>query len=238
MNADLIEDYMSDMLLPNEKTVSQPSSSCEPTYAAVMKSESNLAEVALSPPEMGAPCMLSSASSNIYKNHAIADEMPPAALLSRLTEGSVKSKKPGHSRSDVAHRWLRFSLAEQFYAVEILKVQEVIRVPDILPLRGADSDILGVMNLRGQIVPVIDLGRRLRTPDVVVSAAARIIVLEVSGEMLGALVTSVAEVVRITAAQIEYPDSLCCGTACTSLYGVCRLGGHPTLLLDAALLLA
>lgn len=237
MNADLIEDYMSDMLSPTEKLVSQPSSKYESGYSAVMKPESKQTEAVTAPTAM-TPRSLPSAPKIIDKAPTIVDELTPPSVLARLTDAPAKLRKPGQSRSDVAHRWLRFCLAEQFYAVEILKVQEVIRVPDILPLRGTGSDILGVMNLRGQIVPVIDLGRRLQTPSVVVDAASRIIVLEVSGEMLGALVTSVAEVVRITATQIEYPDSLCCGTACTSLYGVCRLGGHPTLLLDAALLLA
>ncbi len=128
-------------------------------------------------------------------------------------------------------------MGEQSYAVEVLKVQEVMRAPEVLPLRGAEPAVLGVMNLRGLIVPVIDLGLRLETSPVQIDALTRVIVLESEGEALGILVSTVAEVMAISEANIEHPGNLQCGSSCDSLTGVCRQGGSLTILLDAMRLL-
>lgn len=168
---------------------------------------------------------------------------PPAAPVSAAAERAERDdqrREPGRRRraEDVIKRWLRFTLADQSYAVEVLKVQEVMRVPDVLPLRGADPSVLGVMNLRGQIVPVVDMGQRLMAPAVEVTPLSRVIVLEQDGEAMGILVSTVAEVMAISEASIEHPSSLQCGSACESLTGVCRQNGHLTILLDAGKLLA
>ncbi|HEX5755780.1 MAG TPA: chemotaxis protein CheW [Arenimonas sp.] len=172
-----------------------------------------------------------------------ASPPPPAVPVSAAAERAERDeqrREPGRRRraEDVIKRWLRFTLADQSYAVEVLKVQEVMRVPDVLPLRGADPSVLGVMNLRGQIVPVVDMGQRLLAPAVDVTPLSRVIVLEQDGEAMGILVSTVAEVMAISEASIEHPSSLQCGSACESLTGVCRQNGHLTILLDAGKLLA
>jgi purine-binding chemotaxis protein CheW len=119
----------------------------------------------------------------------------------------------------------------------VLKVQEVMRLPDVLPLRGAEPALQGVMNLRGLIVPVIDLGVRLGIGEVVPDHLSRVVVLESDGEAMGILVSTVAEVTSISEANIEHPRNLQCGLNCESLTGVCRQNGSLTVLLDATLLL-
>ena len=135
-------------------------------------------------------------------------------------------------------RWLRLRCDQQHYALELLKVQEVVRPATLLPLRGAAPHMLGVMNLRGQVVPVIDLGLYLGRRAVDVDATTRIVVLEEHGEILGLRVTAVEDVANITDQQIESPDNARVGRMSNPLFrGVARLNECAVILLDASRIL-
>lgn len=135
-------------------------------------------------------------------------------------------------------RWLRLRCDQQHYALELLKVQEVVRPATLLPLRGAAPHMLGVMNLRGQVVPVIDLGLYLGRRSIEVDAVTRIVVLEEHGETLGLRVTSVEDVANLTDQQIESPDNARVGRIANPLFrGVARLNECAVILLDASRIL-
>ena len=135
-------------------------------------------------------------------------------------------------------RWLRLRCDQQHYALELLKVQEVVRPATLLPLRGAAPHMLGVMNLRGQVVPVIDLGLYLGRRAVEVDATTRIVVLEEHGEILGLRVTAVEDVANLTDQQIESPDNARVGRMYNPLFrGVARLNECAVILLDASRIL-
>ena len=135
-------------------------------------------------------------------------------------------------------RWLRLRCDQQHYALELLKVQEVVRPATLLPLRGAAPHMLGVMNLRGQVVPVLDLGIRLGGVPVEDDALTRIVVLEEDGEALGLKVSAVEDVANLTDSQIEPPDTArICQISNDLFRGVARLGSRPMILLDASVLL-
>ena len=135
-------------------------------------------------------------------------------------------------------RWLRLRCDQQHYALELLKVQEVVRPATLLPLRGAAPHMLGVMNLRGQVVPVIDLGLYLGRRAVEVDATTRIVVLEEHGEILGLRVTAVEDVANLTDQQIESPDNARVGRMSNPLFlGVARLNECAVILLDASRIL-
>ena len=135
-------------------------------------------------------------------------------------------------------RWLRLRCDQQHYALELLKVQEVVRPATLLPLRGAAPHMLGVMNLRGQVVPVIDLGLYLGRRAVDVDATTRIVVLEEHGEILGLRVTAVEDVANLTDQQIESPDNARVGRMSNPLFrGVARLNECAGILLDASRIL-
>jgi purine-binding chemotaxis protein CheW len=135
------------------------------------------------------------------------------------------------------HRWLRFQMAGQSYAVELLKVQEVQRVPDILPVRGAAPHVVGVMNLRGQIIAVIDLGTCIGLPHEPLSDASRVIVLETGEETVGLLVSAVAEVISLSERAVENPVSSIPALPREALIGIARHAGHMSVLLDATVFL-
>ncbi len=135
-------------------------------------------------------------------------------------------------------RWLRLRCDQQHYALELLKVQEVVRPATLLPLRGAAAHMLGVMNLRGQVVPVIDLGLYLGRRSVDVDAATRIVVLEEHGETLGLRVTAVEDVANLADHQIESPDNARVGRMSNPLFrGIARLNDNAVILLDASRIL-
>lgn len=164
-------------------------------------------------------------------------QSPAVALLHRLANHEAY-EKPERRAAERATRWLRMRCDEQHYAVELLKIQEVVLPATLLPLRGAAPHVLGVMNLRGQIVPVIDLGLYLGREAIIADALTRIVVVEENGETLGLRVSAVEDVAKLTDAQIEAPESTrACGINGSLFRGVSRTGGMTLILLDATSIL-
>lgn len=107
-----------------------------------------------------------------------------------------------------AHKYLTFCLGTEQYGIEILRVREIIGLIAITPLPRTPEFVKGVMNLRGRIIPVIDLRRRFNLPDAETTKETCIIVVDAnSGEgeqnLTGVIVDSVREVQDIPAESIE-----------------------------------
>ena len=142
------------------------------------------------------------------------------------------------TQAERSSRWLRLRCGEQTYALELLKVQEVVLSTPLLRLRGTARAMLGIMNLRGLVVPVLDLGLYLGTEPVEVGAGTRVVVLEENGETIGLRVSAVEDVTTLTGGQIEPPDDTrLCRISNRLFRGVARLGHQPMILLDASKLL-
>lgn len=137
------------------------------------------------------------------------------------------------SSTPASNRWLRVAVGNGSYALELLCVQEVVRVTPIVAMRGASRAVLGVMNLRGRIVPVFDLGLWLGTVRVEPDERSRIVVVERDDELIGVLVTLVEDVVTLTQNRIEPPLP---GSAPGPIVGIARVGAVPTVLLQAGAL--
>ena len=129
-----------------------------------------------------------------------------------------------------APRWLRVVVGGASYALELLRVQEVVRLVPIVQMRGAQPAVLGVMNLRGRIVPVFDLGLWLGTGRVDAGDQSRIVVVERNDELIGLLVDAVEDVVTLGRDRIEPPLA---GDGGGVVLGVARVGSVPTVLFDA-----
>lgn len=182
-------------------------------------------------PAPAAPAPIAEASAP-----AVAGNNVWAALQAQARE----PEQPRHRRANErSSRWLRLRCGSQAHALELLKVQEVVLPVPLLGLRGTAPSMLGIMNLRGQVVPVIDLGLHLDLSPVVEDSHTRIVVLEENGEVLGLRVSSVEDVVNLTDSQIEPPDTVrICRISNTLFRGVARVGQHPVILLDASQLLS
>ena len=142
----------------------------------------------------------------------------------------VAASPPAPVAIATASRWLRVVVGRDSYALELLRVQEVVRVVPIVPMRGALPAVLGVMNLRGRIVPVFDLGLWLHGARVDAGEHSRIVVVERDDELIGVLVSAVEDVVTLGRDRIEPPVP---GGAAGVVLGVARVGATPTVLFDA-----
>lgn len=157
--------------------------------------------------------------------------------------GEVRDATPAPPQqrrsADRMARWLRLRCGSQAYAIELLKIREVVLPAPLLALRGAAPCVAGVMNLRGQVVPVVDLGVQLGIAPVEETPLTRIIVLDDSGDVLGLRVSAVEDVVLIGDAQVEGTHtSRLAPVGDHRIRGIARLGGLVTLLLDSARLMA
>jgi len=172
---------------------------------------------------------------------------PPASAPgapSTWQELQEQARENGHASSpqrraaERSSRWLRLRCGSQAYALELLKVQEVVLPVPLLSLRGTAPAMLGIMNLRGQVVPVMDLGIHLGGAPAGEDALTRIVVLEENGDIMGLRVTAVEDVTNLSDSQIEPPDTArICRISNDIFRGVARVSAQPMILLDATRLL-
>lgn len=134
-------------------------------------------------------------------------------------------------------RWVTFKLDNEVYGVSVSEVREVLRYSNIAPVPGAPSFVVGIINLRGNVVTVIDTRNRFGLPSAEVSDESRIIIVDMADQEVGVLVDSVAEVVDIDANTIEAAPNV--GNEDTSRYinGVTSLEGNLLILVDVKKLL-
>ena len=123
-------------------------------------------------------------------------------------------------------------MAGQRYALEIHTVQEVVRMQKITEIPGADSWVQGVTNLRGKVVPVIDLRRRCGIPVTEATAETRIVVVNSDNGLVGLIVDAVSEVMRIPGGQIEGMSQVVNQGEDAFLRGVAKVDGGLISLLD------
>lgn len=98
-----------------------------------------------------------------------------------------------------------FMLAKEEYGLPITKVQEINRMVSITRLPQTPDFMEGVINLRGRVIPVIDLRKRFQLAEAVINDDTRIIIVDVDGQTLGIVVDAVTEVVRLQADSVEPP---------------------------------
>ena len=98
---------------------------------------------------------------------------------------------------------VNFLVDNEEYGVEVLKVREIIRMTDVTRVPNAPDFVDGVFNLRGKVIPIISLRKRLSLPLVAYDSNTRIIVIDLDNELTGIIADSVAEVIRITSEDIQ-----------------------------------
>ncbi len=125
-----------------------------------------------------------------------------------------------------------FHLANEIYGVDISAINEIIRLREITQIPRANPDIEGVINLRGKIVPILDLRRRLGLPAAERTGVNRIIVVENGGCTVGLVVDGVTGVLRIADTSIEPPSKLICSLHEAYIRGVGKVGDKLVILLN------
>ncbi|MBL1276994.1 MAG: purine-binding chemotaxis protein CheW [Ectothiorhodospiraceae bacterium] len=115
----------------------------------------------------------------------------------------MTNRHSGMDADDPQTQWLTFTLGKETYGIEVLHVQEVFRCPEISPVPGAPATVLGIINLRGEVITVNDIRAMLGLPEVAVTDQTRIVLLEFDGQKLGMLVDSVDEIMTNKTSEME-----------------------------------
>ncbi|MES9858223.1 MAG: chemotaxis protein CheW [Sedimenticola sp.] len=144
-----------------------------------------------------------------------------------MTEAELES-----TANDPVVQLVTFLLQDEIYGVNVMQVQEVLRVSDIAPVPGAPSYVLGIINLRGNVVTVIDTRSRFGLVAGEISQSSRIVIIEAEKQVVGILVDSVAEVIDIHISEVESAPNV--GNQENSKYiqGVATVNGRLLILVD------
>lgn len=151
---------------------------------------------------------------------------------------SSAAKASGTVKEDPILQWVTFRLGNETYGINVMQVQEVLRYTDIAPVPGAPIYVLGIINLRGNVVTVIDTCQRFGLSPIDVSDNTRIVIIEADGQVIGILVDSVAEVVYLRSSEIESAPNVGNDESAKFIQGVANRNGELLILVDLNKLLS
>lgn len=140
----------------------------------------------------------------------------------------------GHEVEEDMRRFLTFSLGQEEYALDIADIREIIKPREITDIPRVPGFLLGIISLRGSIIPIFDLKSRLKLGTGVITAEARIVVCSHGQRTAGLLVDRIAQVVTLPATQIEPPPAVLSGLDRDLVEGVGRHQGKMMILLQMA----
>lgn len=129
-------------------------------------------------------------------------------------------------------QFLTFTLQNEEYGIEILKVQEIKGFSKVTPIPNAPTFVRGVMNLRGTVVPIIDLRARFSMTEKDYDQFTVIIVVNVGARVVGLIVDTVSDVLNIPAEAIADPPDLATSSETSCITGMGKLGDRIVMLLD------
>ncbi len=125
-----------------------------------------------------------------------------------------------------------FDLSSEAYGVDIGAVREIIRLQDITKVPRTPEFVEGVINLRGKVIPVVDLRKRFGLPAEEESKENRIVVVDIGAQDIGVVVDAVTEVLRIATESVEPPASVITTADSEYLLGIAKLDSRLIILLD------
>ncbi|MGL6322037.1 chemotaxis protein CheW [Aeromonas rivipollensis] len=138
---------------------------------------------------------------------------------------------------DEVLQWVTFQLENETYGINVMQVQEVLRYTEIPPY-GAPDYVLGIINLRGNVVTVIDTRSRFGLPAGDVSENSRIVIIEAEKQVIGIMVDSVAEVVYLRSSEIDAAPAVGTEESAKFIQGVSNRDGQLLILVDLNKLLS
>jgi purine-binding chemotaxis protein CheW len=141
-------------------------------------------------------------------------------------------EKEKNQASDELLQLVSFEIGSEEFGVDILKVQEIIRTLEVTRVPNAPEYVDGVINLRGKVIPIIDIRRRFGMERKPQDKNTRIIVVELTGRTIGFIVDAVSEVLRIPKSVTEPPPSIVAGINAEYITAVGKLEDRLLILLD------
>ena len=125
-----------------------------------------------------------------------------------------------------------FNLGKEEFAVDILKIQEINRMVEITKVPKSPEFVEGVINLRGKVIPIIDLRKRFNLPGSENTKQTRIVVVDIDNMVVGLVVDAVSEVLRLPANTVEPPPPIVAGIDSEYISGVGKLEDRLLILLE------
>jgi purine-binding chemotaxis protein CheW len=125
-----------------------------------------------------------------------------------------------------------FTLGKEEYAIDILQVQEIVMMREITRMPRAPEFIEGIVNLRGQMIPIIDMRKRFSLDEAQHDSETRIIIVEIAGELVGMVVDGVREVIRLPDSAVSPPPPMIQGISSEYLRGIGQIGERLLIMLD------
>ncbi|MBM2816674.1 MAG: Chemotaxis signal transduction protein CheW [Ignavibacteria bacterium] len=144
----------------------------------------------------------------------------------------IKTKTEDTNSKDEILQLVSFNIGEEEYGIDILLVQEIIRMVDITRVPNTWNFVVGVINLRGKVVPIIDFRLRLGLERKEYDSSTRIIVVELSSKVIGFVVDNVNEVLRIKKSITEPPPPMTTEIGSEFITSVAKLENRLLILLD------
>ena len=129
-------------------------------------------------------------------------------------------------------------MGEGLYAVDIMRIKEIIRLPKLAPLPRALPFVEGVINLRGQVIPVVDLRKRFGLPPLDDREGSRLLILSVAGQPLGLIVDEVTEMITVPLRELKPPPRGVRMVGREYMVGLCLVQEVPVMLLNIDALLS
>lgn len=151
-------------------------------------------------------------------------------MTTNALEKAPSSTKRGDENAQL--QLVTFEVGNEEYAVNILAVQEINRMMQITRVPKSPPCVEGVINLRGRIIPVVDLRKRFGLPAIDYSGASRIVVVEVLGRVIGFTVDKVNEVLRIQSSIVENAPAVTTSVDTAYISGIGKLEDRLVILLD------
>src|SRR3982074_3506164 len=155
-----------------------------------------------------------------------------------MQTAAVKEQAVGPAASGEERQLGVFQLGAEVYGVDIARVHEIIRLQSITRVPRAPSFVEGVINLRGKVIPVVDLRRRFGLASAEHTRASRIVVGEIGDQGAGIVVDGVSEVLRVNTSIVEPPSPVVAGIDSEYLHGIAKLPERLVILLDLDRVLA
>jgi purine-binding chemotaxis protein CheW len=148
------------------------------------------------------------------------------------TSISVKSQKDLKGQSEELLQLVSFNIGQEEFGLGIQSIQEINRMVEITRVPNSPEFVSGVINLRGKVIPIVNLRKRFGFPPKENDRTTRIIVVELGGMVVGFVVDSVSEVLRIPKNITEPPPSIVAGIGSEYITAVAKLDNRLLILLD------
>lgn len=143
----------------------------------------------------------------------------------------IANRKPELHDDDLI-QMVTFRIGEEEFGVDIIAVKEIIRLMQITMVPRAPEFIEGVINLRGKVIPVVNMRKRFNKPQHTPDSSTRIVVMELDQKIVGFLVDGVSEVLRIPKTTVEDPPPVVAGIGSEYIRGIGKLDNRLLILLD------